>query len=317
VGGLKRLALAGAAALAVLAVLFTGLPGGGAPPVPSLALGGGPASQACSITGHAASDGAAVAKAALAAGFRGDNLVTAVAIAHAESGWNANITNLNTNGSTDYGLWQINSVHAALLAHGDWHDPAFNASVAFQIWTDAHGFSPWVTFWSGSYRQFIGAAQEAVDGLGLDCNAVADGALSDPGSGPQGGDGLRPRAENIKALTLKDWGCATNPPPCISSIGGYAYRTIAGTGTLSDHATGNAVDIMLGSDYRSADKHDLGQEIADYWAANLAQVGGHYVIFNKRIFTSETGQWRPYAHPSGGHSDTLDHVNHVHVSVKH
>jgi hypothetical protein len=310
---LKRLLLAGGAIALTGLVLFSGLPGGGAPPIPSLSLSH--SSPIGSCTGTAAGDGGAVAKAALNAGFRGDDLVTAVAIAHAESGWDRDVTNLNTNGSTDYGLWQINSVHAALLAHGDWRDPGFNAAMAFQIWSDAHGFSPWVTFWSGSYRQFVGAAQAAVEARGASCAAVATGGLSDPGAGPQGSDGLRPRAENLKAITLADWGCTGSPPPCISTIGGYAYRTIAGTGVLSDHATGRAVDIMLGADYKAPAKHDLGQRIADFWAANLSAVGGHYVIFDRRIFTSETGHWRPYSHPSGGHSDTLDHVNHIHVSV--
>jgi len=60
------------------------------------------------------------ASAALAAGFPAEQLVTAVAIAGAESGYDPAATHLNSDGSTDYGLWQINSIHTVLLTQGDW-----------------------------------------------------------------------------------------------------------------------------------------------------------------------------------------------------
>jgi len=75
-----------------------------------------------------------VAKAAIAAGFPADQLETAVAVAGAESGWNPTATHVNSNGSVDYGLFQIDSVHADLLATGNWQLPADNAGMALSVW---------------------------------------------------------------------------------------------------------------------------------------------------------------------------------------
>ena len=281
-----------------------------------------------------------VAKAAYAAGFRGRDVVIAVAVAQAESGHDPRAVNQNTNGTQDLGLFQINTIHGAILKSGDPFSAADNARMAFQVFTDAGSrWGPWVTYWSGSYRKFMDEAQAAVEGVdtgaqkpsapsltglfdqvGCSGQQVVDGAqLADPGSGPQGSDGLTPRAEAVKAATLQRWGCAKTAAPCVSTVGGYAPRNIAGTGTPSDHASGNADDIMLPADYSSSAARALGDTMADFWVQHASQAGVHYVIFNHRIWSAEKAAqgWRPYQHPSGLHSPTLDHENHVHVSVLH
>jgi len=75
-----------------------------------------------------------VAKAAIAADFPADQLETAVAVAGAESGWNPTATHVNSNGSVDYGLFQIDSVYADLLATATWQLPADNAGMALSVW---------------------------------------------------------------------------------------------------------------------------------------------------------------------------------------
>ncbi len=117
--------------------------------------------------GPVAGTGADLARsAAKAAGFPAEQLEMAVAIAGAESGYNATATNHNVNGSTDYGLWQINSVHADLLRGYDWHDAAQNAEMALAVWTAAGGsWTPWSTYLSGSYKRFLsGASTPAATG---------------------------------------------------------------------------------------------------------------------------------------------------------
>lgn len=104
----------------------------------------------------------AIAAAAYAGGFRANDEVIAVAVGLAESGGNIIATHLNTNGTTDYGLWQINSVHAALLASGSWSDPIANARMAFSIQHDAGGWTPWSTFNSGAYLDHMAEATAAV-----------------------------------------------------------------------------------------------------------------------------------------------------------
>lgn len=107
--------------------------------------------------GKVTGTGPALARsAASSAGFPPAQLDMAVAIAGAESGYNPTATNHNTNGSTDYGLWQINSVHANLLGGHDWRDPAQNAWMAYQVWQAAGGsWTPWSTYNSGAYKKWL------------------------------------------------------------------------------------------------------------------------------------------------------------------
>jgi hypothetical protein len=98
-----------------------------------------------------------VAVLAHTAGFRDDDLFTAVAVCGSES-WlytEAHNDNLDASGtvtSRDVGLWEINipaseigtSVEASL------YDPQTNADHAFQLWK-SRGWQPWVGFTSGAY----------------------------------------------------------------------------------------------------------------------------------------------------------------------
>lgn len=148
-------ALAGVALVPVL--LLTGL--SGPPQVPPVSLGDNQ-SVSCTVKAPEASGDTLtaqqVAAHAHAAGFRGLDLRIAVAVAKAESGWRPRATLVNTNDSVDHGLFQINSVHATILASGNWADPGDNAKMAYQVWKDAGGkWSPWVTYWRGTYRQFL------------------------------------------------------------------------------------------------------------------------------------------------------------------
>jgi hypothetical protein len=90
--------------------------------------------------------GTDVARAAHAAGFPDRELVTAVAVAWAESGFNERAVNRgNRDGSTDYGAWQINSVHAAILAGGDPLVLADNARMARAVWAK-QGWTAWSVY---------------------------------------------------------------------------------------------------------------------------------------------------------------------------
>lgn len=103
----------------------------------------------------------AIADLARGAGFTGADIVTATAIALAESGGNPSATHLNSNGTIDYGLWQINSVHGSLLSSGDWRVPADNARMAHTIYAQAgNKFTPWSTFNSGAYKSKVAQASD-------------------------------------------------------------------------------------------------------------------------------------------------------------
>lgn len=75
----------------------------------------------------------------------------AAAVALAESGGNPNAKNLNSNGTIDRGLWQINSIHGARSTF----DPGKNADGAVAISSGGRNWRPWVTYNTGAYRKFL------------------------------------------------------------------------------------------------------------------------------------------------------------------
>jgi hypothetical protein len=90
---------------------------------------------------------------ARAAGFPPDQIATATAVALAESAGETTATNRNSNGSTDYGLWQINTIHGQLLNQGDKFNPLDNAKMALTVYARAgNKWTPWTVYKSGAYR---------------------------------------------------------------------------------------------------------------------------------------------------------------------
>lgn len=89
-----------------------------------------------------------------------NDIITAVAVALAESGGRIDATNANLNGTTDYGVWQINSVHAALFdQYPDWWTIS-NAQMAFAVFRGS-GWKAWTTYNSGAYQLYMGRARTA------------------------------------------------------------------------------------------------------------------------------------------------------------
>lgn len=97
---------------------------------------------------------AQVSQYAAQAGFKDQALVIALAIAQAESGFNTEAIDHDSNGSTDYGLWQINSIHgfnsSSLL-----NSPLYNAQAAYKVSGGGSNWKPWTTYTSGAYLKFM------------------------------------------------------------------------------------------------------------------------------------------------------------------
>ncbi|WP_157985154.1 D-alanyl-D-alanine carboxypeptidase family protein [Lentzea terrae] len=116
-----------------------------------------------------------IAQHAYDAGFRGQALKTAVAIALAESGGRADAK--GDTGITDgkwgpsVGLWQIRSLHKQTGTGGERDvkantDPAVNAKHAWSISKHGTYWTPWSVYLNGSYRQHLdeaGAAAKKVN----------------------------------------------------------------------------------------------------------------------------------------------------------
>lgn len=116
-----------------------------------------------------------IADVAAAAGFSGDALVTAVAVALAESGGRPDAIgdrNRPHTGCTSRGLWQINTCPGRdandPIRRGRTPDaladPATNAAAAFAISRRGTSWQPWTTYRTGAYRTHLPAARAAIDG---------------------------------------------------------------------------------------------------------------------------------------------------------
>lgn len=93
-------------------------------------------------------------------------------------------------------------------------------------------------------------------------------------------------------------------------IGGYNCRKIAGTNTMSVHATGRALDIHIPLDGGQAD-NDLGDPIANYLLEHADKMGVQLIIWDRWIWSvgrSGAQRSRPY---TGDH----DHHDHIHMEL--
>lgn len=130
------------------------------------------------------------------AGFSGENLKIAVAVAKAESGGNPTAHNAKPPDDS-YGLWQINMLGSLgpdrrkrfnLKANTDLYDPATNARAAYGIFTGS-GWGAWSTYKSGAYKKYY-------DGVGL---GGIPGTIKDFESGVV--DGVNPLSGVPDAIT--------------------------------------------------------------------------------------------------------------------
>lgn len=134
-------------------------------------------------------------------GMTGDNIAVAVAVALAESGGNPEAVNVNTGGSADTGLWQINSVHnsnakIATITNklGSLKNPVANA-VAMRVVYDSQGWNAWVAYSKGKHETFLPRARAAAQHVN-----VAKTLLRMSTQGPGSGWDISDVTDSIKGL---------------------------------------------------------------------------------------------------------------------
>lgn len=135
---------------------------------------------------------------------------------------------------------------------------------------------------------------------------TAPGSGGNTGGGSGGGSvtvtglaGLRPSTVNILEKSKVRW------PQVTDYIG-------VRPDPLPDHPSGRALDIMV-PNYRS--NVALGDSIANWAKSNASAFNIDYIIWNQHIWSvARSGEgWRPMA---GRGSDTANHKDHVHITVK-
>lgn len=108
------------------------------------------------------------------AGFSGQALETILAIAWAESSLRTGVVGgPNNNGTFDYGILQINSVHMGQQWPGGTMtvSQALDPAIAFKFgyWLSKQGtnFGPWSTFNNGRYTAYLQTVEQALGTIGL------------------------------------------------------------------------------------------------------------------------------------------------------
>ena len=212
----------------------------GCPPCPAGVFSATFQNVAAAASGLEAAKVAAAA--AFQAGFRGEDLVTAVAIARVESSWNPKAIN-----GTHYGLWQISGQHKGKVpgwnATADIYDPLLNAQYAFYLYSARPGsgeakFADWIPFEAEDYRQYLETARQAVAATGGGTTNVGNtGCSTGQETGGVSGDllnRLRQRAEMVIKLSQQ------HSSPC--SVPGFDCQGVGFDG-WSDACT--AISMMI------------------------------------------------------------------------
>lgn len=104
--------------------------------------------------------------------------------------------------------------------------------------------------------------------------------------------------------------------PQTTSIGGYSCRPIANSSSMSVHATGRALDIMLPVDrtangYNNSADNDIGDPIANWLLANAQELGVQLIIWDNMIWSSG----RSPGSRLSVYTNTNKHVDHIHVEL--
>lgn len=130
------------------------------------------------------------ARAAQKAGFRGDALRTAIAVAMAESGGNPRAAN-RTAPDDSHGLWQVNYfgnlAKERTKKFGNQqaqYDPATNARAAYAISGGGKNWRPWTTFTSGKHKQYLGLADQVARELEVPTFGATVGASTGASTQP-------------------------------------------------------------------------------------------------------------------------------------
>jgi hypothetical protein len=142
---------------------------------------------------------AQIANVAYRAGFRGDGLVNAVAVALAESSGDTTAKHTNSDGSVDRGLWQFNSRWHPEVSAAAATNPDSAAAAAFRVSKGGTDWHEWAT-WPVAAAAQSGRARLAVAQVGKGQGVTAASDLTTTSGGvvdAQAVDLLSPGAEQV------------------------------------------------------------------------------------------------------------------------
>ncbi|MEM9514384.1 MAG: NlpC/P60 family protein, partial [Actinomycetota bacterium] len=218
-----------------------------------------------------------VAQVAWEAGFRGDALVMAVAIAKGESAWKPSI--LGDESLADHkwgpsvGLFQIRSLRAETGTGNprdveQLADPRFNARAAWEISSGGTNFQPWSVYNNDLHLRHMDEARTVVADLEAR-NVFASGTIHVPGSAPLQGGGAPGDFANDPAAYAANFGAGPSPEDL--RLQAFLDAAVAQRGDIYDFNRANAHD---GTNANLADPDPEYFDCSELvqWAAHQAGV---------------------------------------------
>ncbi len=161
----------------------------------------------------------------------------------------------------------------------------------------------------------VGVSEEGLAHAGpwdipADVLAIGDTQyVSYTGAGPWVGESGCGGSLLAGTAQLRDWLLVAFPQ--VRSIGGYSCRAIVGdSSTMSVHATGRALDIMLPLDGGEAD-NDLGDPIGEWLIEHAEEIGIQYIIWDRWTWSASRAAGSKERSYGGAHP----HHDHLHVEL--
>jgi hypothetical protein len=253
------------ALLALLAALLSATIGGPA------AVASAPLSPAPAAPGPgAAADPAAIpaaavtvcAKVAWKAGFSytrtiatsaGDvrQIVLAVAVAMAESSCNPDAVYTNPGGCRDRGLWQIDDCAHPNVSDACAFQIQCDADAAWTISSEGTSWTPWSTFNSGIWKQYLSSARSAVTGFTITLANQGTGTCLDASASGAGNGGAVQQWTCANGDRYQQWTLDANngDNPVLRNVGAGTCLS-ADSSTVGNGGTIRQATCNAGSSYQ-------------------------------------------------------------------
>lgn len=215
-----------------------------------------------------------IARYAADAGFSGNDLEIAVAVALAESSGNAgalgDISLQTSKWGASVGLWQIRSLNPgygtaaeqATRNHDANLDPATNAQHAYQIYQQRNNsFNDWSTYTEGQYRSHLNAARQGISQLG---DGTTQPVQQDQNTTPSGTDGGQSNSNGFMSelqKLLEAVGKLLNPADKLNKAGQLLGRSAASSAAFGQVQGSGAAHQAHTANTQAYQKHAVrGQE---------------------------------------------------------
>jgi Lysozyme like domain/Ricin-type beta-trefoil lectin domain-like len=182
-------------------------------------------------------------------------IVVAVAVAMAESSCVPSAVNVNSGGSEDRGLWQMNSYYHSEVSDACAFQIQCNADAAWNVSNHGADWKPWAAFTNGAWRTYLANVQSAISG-GFTFQLVSSGGATclDADS-----------TDHANGAPVRQWACdsgnAYQQWTVVSSAGAPPILRNVGTGTCLAWDGTKAGDAQPVSQ-RSCDASDEDQQFS-------------------------------------------------------